>query len=196
MKEIWKDIEDFPNYQVSNFGRIKSKERTVILENGRTKVVKSKILKPCLRTLGKNGNYYRITLYNNKNPKTINIHRIVAKSFVENPKNYNIINHIDGNKFNNRADNLEWCTQQHNVKESYRLGLQGPNNRHSFPKGMKPHNITRVSQYDLNGNFIKTYDSVLEATLVFVDKRTSNISLCLNGKTKTAYGYIWKYADK
>ena len=61
---------------------------------------------------------------------------------------------------------------------------------------MKPHNITRVSQYDLNGNFIKTYNSVLEATLVYRKKYGSNISQCLKGKTKTAFGYIWKYADK
>lgn len=52
------------------------------------------------------------------------LHRLVAETFIPNPNNYPVINHINGNKLDNRAENLEWCTISHNNKEAYRLGLR------------------------------------------------------------------------
>ena len=103
-----------------------------------------------------------------------------------------------GIKTDNRVQNLEWCTQSHNVKESHRLGFQIQGiNGYKFPKGNIPWNIKKVNQYDLDGNFIKTWDSIKSACISLNNgKYTSNIGLCLRGKTKTAYGYIWRYADK
>lgn len=69
--------------------------------------------------------YHTVTLYdNNRKAKIKSVHRLVAEVFLENKNKYPVINHIDGNKQNNNVNNLEWCTQSHNVKESYRLGLQ------------------------------------------------------------------------
>lgn len=182
MIEIWKDIKGYEGlYQISNLGNLKS------IKKGNNKLIK----------LQNNQRYYRNNLWKNCKYKTFSIHRLVAEAFIPNPNNFNIINHKDGNKLNNCVDNLEWCTQSHNVKESHRLGLQIQGvNGYKFPKGNIPWNIKRINQYDLNGNFIKTWDTIKSANVSLNNgKYTCNISLCLKGKTKTAYGYIWRYAD-
>jgi len=55
--------------------------------------------------------------------KLIRLHRIIAQTFVANPKNYTEVNHKDGNKKNNHADNLEWCTRKQNMRHATRIGL-------------------------------------------------------------------------
>lgn len=182
MEEIWKDIDGYAGlYQISNFGNLKS------IKNGNNKLIK----------LQKYQRYYRNNLWKNGAYQTFSIHRLVAKAFIPNPNNYPVVNHIDGNKLNNNVNNLEWCTQSHNCKESHRLGLQIPGiNSHKFPKGMIPYNVKKISQYDLDGNFIKTWDTIKSAAISLNNgKYTSSISLCLSGKSKTAFGFIWRYAD-
>ena len=96
LAEEWKEIKDFNSYYVSNFGRIKHK---------------NKILKPIK---SRNG-YLHIFLYKNKIKKQFLIHRLVAIEFIDNTSEYNEVNHIDSDKENNRIDNLEWCTRKQNV---------------------------------------------------------------------------------
>lgn len=67
--------------------------------------------------------YYYVNLCKNGKYKSICIHRLVGIYFVENNNGFNVLNHIDGNKLNNRYDNLEWCDQVHNMKETSRMGL-------------------------------------------------------------------------
>lgn len=67
--------------------------------------------------------YYYVNLWKNGKYKSICIHRLVGIYFVENNNGFNVLNHIDGNKLNNRYDNLEWCDQVHNMKEASRMGL-------------------------------------------------------------------------
>lgn len=120
--ERWKDIKDFPNYQISNYGRVKSKERItkVGIKNVKQVIRKEKILKPLKITKG----YLGIRLYNNSNAKTFKIHRLVATYFIPNPNNLPQVNHIDGNKENNFVNNLEWCTCNENMEHSYKIGLR------------------------------------------------------------------------
>ena len=125
-KEIWKDIPNYEGlYQASNLGRIRSLDRIrkQYNHNGIATVkYKGKILKQQIKS---GTGYYVVRLYdNNKKSKTKLIHRLIAETFLKNENNNPVVNHIDGNKQNNMATNLEWCTQSHNVKESYRLGLQ------------------------------------------------------------------------
>ena len=123
MIEVWKDIKNFPNYQVSNYGKIKSKERitNVGIKNIKQIKRKEKILKPLKITKG----YLGIRLYNEKvKGKTFKIHRLVAETFIPNPNNYKQINHIDGNKENNKVSNLEWCDRSYNIKHAYDTGLR------------------------------------------------------------------------
>ncbi len=122
MKEIWKDIIGIESdYQVSNLGRVRGKNRTV--SNGRgTRFVKSKI-----RAISINPNKYHVTsvLVNGK-PKTIFIHKEVAKCFIPNPENKPEVNHKDGNKNNNNKSNLEWVTRLENIEHAFRNKLIVP----------------------------------------------------------------------
>lgn len=184
--EVWKDINDFPNYQVSNFGRIKSKERftRVGIRNVKYILRKEKILKPLKITNG----YLGIRLYNGENVKTFKIHRLVANHFIPNPKNYPQVNHIDGNKLNNHIENLEFCSHKHNMQEAWNLNLIS----RCHKKGKEHHRSITVLQYDINGNFIKEWECIRQ-----VEKELGichqNISKCCKGKYKTCGGYIWKY---
>lgn len=113
MDEIWKDIKGYENkYQISNKGRVRN------LTYKRQKV--PKVLKPFSTYRG----YYRVSLFRNNRRKDVFIHRLVALTFIPNPNNYPVINHKNGNKSDNRIENLEWCTQSENVKHAYNTGLR------------------------------------------------------------------------
>ena len=114
IEEIWKPIEGYSNYNVSNLGRIKN-------------INTGKILKG-----NNNGNgYFHVVLYNeNHIGKAIMIHRIVAKAFIPNPLGLPQVNHIDECKHNNCAYNLEWITSEDNINHgthNLRVGLNNPN---------------------------------------------------------------------
>ena len=139
MKEIWKDICGYENrYQISNLGNVKSLYRKVKSSNG-FKTIPEKQLKLNNRN---NSNYLTITLRKCGHKYNMSIHRLVAQTFIPNPNNFPVVNHIDGNKKNNCVSNLEWCTQSHNVKESYKLGLEKPTSG-CFKKGNIPWNKSK-----------------------------------------------------
>lgn len=118
--EIWRDIAVFNgDYQESNYGRTKS------FKHG-----KVKILKP---SVSRNG-YLYINLKSNGVHKRCLIHRLVAILFIPNPDNKPQVNHIDGNKQNNRVDNLEWVTGSENITHAYELGLQKSGEQHHKSK--------------------------------------------------------------
>ena len=92
----WAPIEGFPNYRVSNQGQVKS------LGNDKTR--KEKILKPQPNTMG----YHIVTLWKDGKKKPFLIERLVATAFCDNPNNYTEVFHKDGDKLNNKAENLYW----------------------------------------------------------------------------------------
>lgn len=109
MKEIWKDIPGYEGlYKVSNIGRIKS------LNYGRMK--KEQVLKP------KRASCYDVVyLSDGKGHKYRTVHSLVAEAFIENPEEKAQVNHLDGNKRNNTADNLEWVTPAENIRHSVQI---------------------------------------------------------------------------
>lgn len=116
MTEEWKDITGFDGfYQVSNLGRIKSVGGWC-----GTAKRKEKIL-AC--SLTKDG-YVKVRLVRKGIDKTERVHRLVAEAFVENPENKGTVNHIDGNKQNNNANNLEWTDRSEQMYHAYKLGLK------------------------------------------------------------------------
>lgn len=116
MQEVWKDIKGYEGlYQISNLGNVKSLKRKSL----NFKCEKDKILINCKTSQG----YEKVMLCKNKQVKNQMIHRLVAKAFIPNPNNLLEINHIDGDKTNNKVSNLEWCTRSENIKHAYELGL-------------------------------------------------------------------------
>lgn len=138
-KEIWKDIQGFEGkYQVSNLGRIKTvkhikhtwiKEKEEWIIEGIRKKEEwvldekiedvDKIRKPVKTKLG----YMRVGLKSNNKSRDYLVHRLVAQTFIPNPKNKRYVNHKNGNKEDNRVDNLEWCTHKENMQHAVRTGL-------------------------------------------------------------------------
>lgn len=166
-KEIWKDIESYEGlYKVSNFGRIKS----LLSWDGHAYIQKEKILNPYRQLAGKN--YYRsvICLTKNKIRKQYKVHKLVAEAFIPNPNNLPIINHIDGNPLNNKADNLEWCTQKHNIKHSL--------------------------ESELKLNVIKTIDRETMVDLLNCGKSYDDIAEILGIAKGTVFNYIKKFKIK
>jgi len=111
--EIWKTIERYEGrYEISNFGRIKSLSKMNRKGNA--------FITPSLSING----YYRASLMNCNQSKTFMLHRIVAEHFVDGKTNDNkYVNHKDGNKLNNNARNLEWCTMSYNTQHAYQNNL-------------------------------------------------------------------------
>ena len=109
--EIWKDIEGYEGYQVSNLGRVKSTKKKF----GRYEMIT--YLKPKVIWTG----YLRIGLVKEKKCKQFYVHRLVAQAFIPNPENKPIINHINGDRTDNRVENIEWCTHQENSMASRKV---------------------------------------------------------------------------
>lgn len=183
--EIWKDIKEYEGiYQVSNLGRVKSLSRFHKTDERYSLIgytSKERILKPGTDGWG----YLYVALSKDKKRKNKRIHRLVAETFIPNIKNLQQVNHIDGNKKNNKVDNLEWCTYGHNEKEAYRLGL-----KQSRIKG-KP-----LYQCDLNGNIIKKWNSINEIAKAMNYSSGTICSCCNKKRNKTYKGFIWRYVNE
>lgn len=134
MTEIWKDISEYEGlYQISNLGNVKSQH-----SNRMNRQKPGKLLKIALM---KNG-YMSLELRMGDTNKRHLIHRLIAESFISNPDNKPVVNHINGIKTDNRIENLEWCTQSENIRHAIDTGLRGT----SFgpPKGTKPWNTDKL----------------------------------------------------
>lgn len=119
--EKWKPIPGFEEkYEISNKGRIRSIDRSVLLKKGILQFRKGKIIKLNSNTKG----YLFSNLYCKGKHKPAYPHRLVAESFINNPNRLPEVNHIDGNKQNNTVNNLEWVTREENIHHFIKLGLR------------------------------------------------------------------------
>lgn len=127
-----------------------------------------RILKP-----GKKNDYKFVGLFKNGKSKYRLVHRLVGKAFIPNPDNKPEIDHIDKNRSNNNVDNLRWVDRQENID-------------HSRSK--------LVNQYTLDGHYVATYKSTMEASRQ-TGVKSSSICLCCLGHPNYSHagGFIWKY---
>lgn len=166
IKEIWKDIPNYERkYKASNLGRIKTLN---FKKTGKEKIM----------SIQTTGNYNHIILHKNGKKKNFSIQKLIALTFIPNPNNYNEINHKDENTRNNHVDNLEWCNHTYNINYGNRT------------KKAKEKLSTKINQYDMEGNFIKTWNCMNDAIRYYNNVHIYNVC---KGQRKSASGYIWEY---
>lgn len=168
--EIWKTIEGYPDYMISNMGRVKSINYR---HTGKEKIMKYDF--SC--------GYPFVNLFQDKKRKKYYIHRLVASAFLPNPDNLPQVNHKDEDKTNNNVNNLEWCSPKYNMN-------YGTHNERVAKANSIP-----ILQFSKTGEFIKKWNGVREVERELGIKH-NNISSCCKGQRKTAYGYKWHYHYK
>lgn len=169
MNIVWKAVKGYEGlYEVSNTGYVKSFQ----------------FKKPFIKKFNKNRQgYLSVALCKDNNIKLVKVHRVVAEAFIPNPDNKPQVNHKDGNKANNRVENLEWVTASENIKHSFATGLQTMDLRK-----------IKVSKYTLEGKFVKTYNSIAEAS-ADTGISTGNITTCCQGKFNYTNDCTWRYGS-
>lgn len=160
--EKWKLCNDTNTYEISNHGRVR---------NRRT----GRILRTHINTQG----YECVQLRYPDGVYTKRVHRLVAEAFHDGEYYGMDVNHIDGNKLNNHADNLEWCDRSKNIRHAFDIGLKNSD-----------HRKRRVRIVETGEEF----DSLTECGKAIGRDRTM-IAACLNGRTKTCAGYHFERLD-
>lgn len=164
--EIWKPVEGLEfAYEVSSHGRVRSVDRAC---NGKGLSVvfrKGLIRKP---RLNKDG-YLYLMLYMDGTAVTRKVHRLVASAFCEKPDGCDLVNHKDGNKVNNSAENLEWVTSSQNARHAISLGLYVPRiGEDSAMSTMQNDDIDKIREMIISGSPIKAVAEAFNTTVSVV----------------------------
>lgn len=188
MSENWKDVPGWEGlYQVSDMGRIRS--------------FKTKPEGRVLSRKNKKGAYIQVILRSaGRPPRYVSLHRLVAEAFIPNPKNLPQVNHKDGDRQNNRASNLEWCTGAQNVRDAQRRNPALLRKLIYYNKYQKPR---RVVQMTLDGLVLGIYPNARaaqQATGVY----SHNILQVAAGTPydrkghirRTAGGFVWRFESE
>lgn len=180
-QEFWKDVAGYEEvYQISSLGRVRSKDHYV--KTGRyngTRLAPGKLLKPNKSSHG----YLFIKTSKKYGSKHLAIHRLVAQAFISNPNNYPDVNHKDEVKDNNRLENLEWCNHSYNAKYG------------TCQQRLLKYKQKAVCMIDLKTNqVLKTFISMKVAARE-IGVSSVCISCACRGKSHTAGGYGWRYAN-
>jgi hypothetical protein len=193
IQEIWKPIKNYEGlYEVSNLGRVKSLARVTLKRHSISKQIMNYPQKELIMVGSISAGYPSVLLSKNNIPVNNLIHRLVATHFIHNPEDKEQVNHKNGNKKDNRVENLEWNTRSENQKHSYAV-LGTKSNKSNLGRfGEDSYSSKSVIKYSLNLERIERYGSMKEAAKQNNIGVTS-ISLCASNKQKTAGGFIWIY---
>lgn len=165
---LYRPINEFPKYLACSDGYVINAETGHVMAG----------------TVKKTGYVETILIDENGKPHYRLLHRIIAEAFVENEGNKPEVNHVDGNKENNCAENLEWVTRAENLQ-------------HAYDTGLMPNNTTPRKVYAININTGKRseFDSIYQAAAM-LGISNGNICMCCKGIRPSASGYIWGYCDE
>lgn len=186
MNEIWKDIKGFEGYyQISNRGRLKSFNQ---LKEGRILSNKNQF-----------GWYLTVNLVSANERVTTRIHRLVAQHFIPNPEGKRYVNHLNGDKQDNRVENLEWCTCRENIMHAIKMN---PSQINGMIYRNQVTNPKTIIQKSLDGHVLNEFEnSKIASDISGVCSR--NILQVASkdeykpGKTrKQAGGFIWEYKQE
>jgi hypothetical protein len=194
MQEIWKDIPGLEGlYQASTLGRIRSLDRIIIRGASRTRgphkaKMKGRIISPVSRK----DEYLVVPL--GKRLPCKRVHQLIAEVFIPNPEKKQMINHINGNRKDNRIENLEWCTNQENQIHA----------RDTLGSFDIVHNSRKIRCVETKTTYINSsyaacevlgYDSRRGVPLSKIRYTASNIRMCANPKypRQVCHGYHWEF---
>ena len=172
MTEIWKELEGFSKYKISNSGKVWSKKYNIEMS------LKNKV-----------SGYIRIQLFNNNRaPESHYIHRLVALTFIPNPENKKTVNHKNHNITDNRVENLEWATMVEQNNHKRKPSREADQLRFSRP----------VWRCSIDGKKIEYYETIKDASQWILDNKGNkrargNINNVCRNKQITAYGFKWIY---
>lgn len=175
--EQWKPVVGFENrYEVSDCGNVRS------INWRNLGIVRNLYLKR------HNRGYLKVELVKDGVKKTFCVHRLVAEAFVKNEEGFDCVNHIDEDKTNNSASNLEWCNRKYNANYSASRHPErfGPNRRGSTKS-------KSIVQMTIDGNVVGEWENARE---IFLKTGMSawSITECCRGHRNKAYGFKWQYA--
>lgn len=179
MKETYRTINEFPNYEVSNLGNVRNKKRNEIKVPG---------------TDGKG--YLKVDLYKKSKRTTKRVHILVADAFLPKDPHRKDINHKDGNKKNNNVTNLQRCTKSENMRHAYKTGLSKPHASYGMlgkknPNGGRKKRAVRIIE---TGQIFKSQtDCERFINSQSINGKSSHVNDCLRGRQKSHKGYHFEY---
>lgn len=198
--EIWLSVVGYEKlYAISNKGRIKSygtegEKRVWACGKVRISTKKDRILSQKKHNRG----YKMICLFSQDGKKYTTIHRLVAEAFIPNPHNKRTVNHINGIKWDNRVENLEWATDSENGLHAFRSLGRKPVRTYLGRYGDSHNKSKPILQYEINGTFIRRWGNAQEAYRELGINSTGISVACRRGRGHNrAKGFLWKFeADK
>ena len=190
--EIWKPVVGYEGlYEVSNIGNVRS-----LRWRGGHKTHN------VFQRINKNG-YYDLILVRNKTIKYVLAHQLVAQAFIPNPEGKRCIDHIDGNRRNNRVENLRWCTHKENsnnpISRQRQVAAQRIEMKKKWERGCCERIKKPVLQFSLGGEFVSRWGSASDAARAYMKDTerlatsSGKITGCCRLENRQAYGFIWTY---
>lgn len=193
--ETWKDVVGYEGlYEVSDAGNVRSKPRVIHVVRDKYEYdlpIDGKMLRPQLLRHG----YLGVWLYGKeslkgRNGKQYSVHRLVANAFHPNPNHYSEVNHINEDKSDNRACNLEWCSHQQNSAYGTRPQRIAVAHRNNENKRRR-----KIAQYTIKGDLVKVFPSITEVRRCGFN--AGNAWECANGNPARSHsqGFVWRFLD-